>query len=256
MTDLERLNKEYTAEDGLIDLRPEQRREPYEGQNKTTAGNDNGILFRAYAVYLLFKRGGLTSQYEQDSLESIERLRDEVSGLTHRNPGRTGDKNSHDNLIGELFIASFNEAGDEYIEFIHEYGAHNGWRYNNTGKREHERRSEIQPKDITLIKILYGIEPNKYHYAVFLLAILFNAFQSPMRTSEHMMTALRIEMAELYDYDLSPLYKILLTITSSIWRYALHIKTKGRGLEQIYETYFKPSDHRHPLIGLAKGVKW
>jgi hypothetical protein len=91
----------WVAPDGLMKIQgPEEVRDPYPGATLKTAANDNGILWLAYAMWLLDRSGQFGPDDRSRFNDTAERL--QVAGrpdVYDRNPHRSGDRNSLDNLI-------------------------------------------------------------------------------------------------------------------------------------------------------------
>lgn len=111
--------RKYIAPDGLMNLEPLGFREPYGYSQLPTCDNDNGILNRAFYLWLAGERPADFAS----SLWALAMTESKTPGLYHRNRGRVGrgkpnDINSKDNMIAGASICIWHDYNEPFKNVI------------------------------------------------------------------------------------------------------------------------------------------
>jgi len=257
-TDFEELKrmtiKNLFSQDGLMRFNKMDKRPPYQGAKRKTVSNDNGILLAVYFYFLLHVRGLLEDSDRDRFYFAVNNLQIET-GLHSPNPKR---KNRYMSLDNDLAIM----CGSVLFKTTHavekvNYGLEHGWIFDNLcpGSANYERSR--QPAEIGFYKIAVNFLASFVQLICFLGSILFNAFQGfdkpggPSNTSEHLTMWLRLITLGIVR-DPTPIHG-LLKICEMIWVWRLKVKTKGVGIEAVFNRFFLDKD-LHPIEVLSTGV--
>jgi len=232
------IDAEWTDEDGLVTLKPDQK-------NRWSA--DNQILFTCHYILCLWKMGLLCREKIKLFDNLLSRCQRHfngrvIAGLWNRNPGRCGpnDLQEHDDYTGIAALSSI-------LKLIHHhnivgFGRTYGWSFDNIAPFRWNPKVVHQGFLIAFYCLLGGfIRP---WLLIWLLgSTITPLFHSKCRTSSKLLTVLRLEAICHKFIILKPLYLL--------WKLALRIRNKG-GIPELYEIYFPG----HPLVKLAKLVKF
>jgi hypothetical protein len=246
--------RDFIAGDGLMRLPYDSLREPFPGQTKTTTPNDNGILFSVYYYFLLDHHECLEPEDRErfyDSIKSLEK--NHTPGLYNRNPGRNDDYEALDNYVAIC-------AGSVLFDFsfqrdICDYGDRNGYIFNNVSDSETYLHQWRQGAEIAYYQLCAGRMPQLWNLIWFYLSFVVSAFYSEEKSSEHLLTWLRLKSLEraylkvkqgspwfLWAYWFSFLF-------ATIWKYGLLRQTSGRGIERELVIYFRQAHDPHVVLG-------
>lgn len=252
----------WLAQDGLMLLNPNEDREPFPGQEKRTAGNDNGILFTT-ELYWLFEENGVLSLADSLAFEKTVRAL-QVNGYTgvyNRNPGRTDRGEAHDNYVAivsgsVLFNLPFPQ---EIVRF----GETRGFFYNNLNPEDTgiNKAAFWRPgNEIAFYKMCAGIQPSGGDYIWLWLATFTSGFASADNSSGHLLDWLRIKALDRADekYKNVPwhwMYTAMIP-AKEFWKWRLLKKTNGKGMEHFFDVYFGGRKPPNPMVKLSEGITY
>lgn len=274
--------KHWFAQDGTMCL------EYYEDQ-PLTSPTDNGGLF-AVLLYWLFQRHNILDNDDRIRFTRMEaELQGKEPGTHHRNPGRAGRDEAHDNP--RAYVSGAVLFGTPRItETIIAYGVRNGFIYENVDMdsdildphlidRKKTWWYRLFGFDITrfrqgtviaFYKLSIGWMPTLWHLAWMLISYIITAFQKVkdkygvirLNTDHHFLTwieliAIDLKYTQMKEMNILPRWKSLFKFIFAIkffWRFMLLRKTNQLGMEAILGGYFNPQKGPHPIEKLAYGI--
>lgn len=248
--------KNWFAEDGTMLLNPNEWREPFAGFEKTTAGNDNAILFAAEFYWLLEAHGLLEAG---DAFRFEDTVADLVAhgqrGLYHRNPGRTDRYEAHDNYVG--VVAGSTLFGLSLGADVIRYGETHGWTYNNLAPDEtgiSYIRFWRQPGEVAFYHLASYSQPDVFGFVWLFGSAVVSAFTASDNASGHLLDWLRFKAmdkscAQKPNWMCQALYP-----AKRFWISRLKSKTNGLGMEHFFKLYFGGRNPANPLEKLSQGI--
>lgn len=248
-----RFFRDYVSEDGLGLLKKGEDHDPHPPSKLRTAGNDNGILFLAYALTLCDHHhllDDLDRAHVDFALSQIEK----EPGLFERHPNAPLKDRVEglDNYVGVVATSYLFQL--KYHGNVLSYGQNHGFNYNDKYPGKWTLRTQRQPSDACFYKFASGVTPTPLEFLWLIGGIILQSFFNVSHTSEHLMTWLRIRTIEhSFKYNLfNDTMKNLFKIASSFYKRRLKKATNGLGIEMLINVYFQEKEH--PLHTLAKGV--
>lgn len=213
-----------------------------EGTFLGTSDNDNGILFLAIGMMLLYKLNSLPNvkNLVNDSINLLE----VEKGLYNRRKN-DDDMDSHDNSVGIYTLSILFNLN--YIYDILNYGKKHWYNYNNRFPGKFEWRCQRQGGDIAFYRICTGDQPGLYFTIWMIVGLWLSAFQK--KPSTICLGWLRFETLKiaLKTQKYSYITKFLVGFGEKIFNNIL----KKREISIVWAfTHYYRADH--PIISFVK----
>lgn len=243
-TNLEQLrqtaNARYFSEDGLGRLNEKDSRPPHPHAQFETTHTDNGILIAATIYYLYYHAGVLAEQDKQRLVATLWRLRYQ-DGIYLRNPFRSyGDRiefrNSKDNYDAIVASAVLLESKVFIEDILNNYNPH----------------TFLTPKQFGFYRLCLGEKANIIEFLNLFGGFMFNAFQSPRKSSEKILNWLRLE-ALLLKFKRGTKrnwQNSLILMANGFWRFMLYLQAGS--MAKVFRIWYH--DPNHAVIRLSKTV--
>lgn len=203
---------------------------------------DNALLFLStyYVLRCLSGEHPSTQEYE-----AAVRACEVEPGLYNRRPGDQVSTEAMDDYVGICAASVFMQV--KFAAEIFTYAKASGGNFNNVDPGKWALWAWRQPSDLALYAICAGRRPDLFSFAYLCIGICITAFQGEKRTSEHLLTWLRV--AAIERAGLEPWARSWFRLAAGIWRIGVRIRFGS--MARVFEIYYPEG---HPNLALAKGI--
>lgn len=167
-------------------------------------------------------------------------------GLYTRRPEDRTSTNSFDDSVGIAAASVFMRL--RFADEIYSKGEIWGWNFNNVQPGSWALWAWRQPSEIAYFKICAGRRPDLFGLAYLCIGLCITAFQGEKRTSEHLLTWLRVVAIE--KAGLEPWARPWFALAAGIWR--LGVQIRFGGMARVFSIYY--ADENHPNRLLAEQI--